>query len=57
MTAAMSDKLRDAAIRRVPLNRFGTMAEVAEGALYLCSDRGSFTTGQVLNIDGGIHLT
>ena len=57
MTRAMPEKLREAAIKRVPLHRFGTMAEVAEGALYLCSDRASFTTGQVLNIDGGIHLT
>jgi len=57
MTRGMPENLRQAAIKRVPLHRFGTMAEVAEGALYLCSDRASFTTGQVLNVDGGIHLT
>jgi 3-oxoacyl-[acyl-carrier protein] reductase len=57
MTAAMTEELRAAAVARVPLQRFGTMAEVAEGALFLCSDRSSYTTGQVLNVDGGIHLT
>jgi 3-oxoacyl-[acyl-carrier protein] reductase len=57
MTRAMPEKLQEATLKRVPLHRFGTMAEVAEGALYLCSDRASFTTGQVLNVDGGIHLT
>jgi 3-oxoacyl-[acyl-carrier protein] reductase len=57
MTAAMSEQARAATVERVPLRRFGTFDEVAEGALFLCSDRSSFTTGQVLNIDGGIHLT
>jgi 3-oxoacyl-[acyl-carrier protein] reductase len=53
----MTEEARVAAVDRVPLQRFGTMSEVAEGALFLCSDRSSFTTGQVLNVDGGIHLT
>jgi 3-oxoacyl-[acyl-carrier protein] reductase len=57
MTRAMSAQAREATIDRVPLRRFGAMAEVAEAALFLCSDRSSFTTGQVLNVDGGIHLT
>jgi 3-oxoacyl-[acyl-carrier protein] reductase len=57
MTAAMTDEMRAAAVKRVPLKRFGTLAEIAEGALFLCSDRASYTTGQVLNVDGGIHLT
>jgi 3-oxoacyl-[acyl-carrier protein] reductase len=57
MTSAMSEQARAATVERVPLRRFGTFAEIAEGALFLCSDRSSFTTGQLLNIDGGIHLT
>jgi 3-oxoacyl-[acyl-carrier protein] reductase len=57
MTRAMSAQAREATVSRVPLRRFGLMAEVAEAALFLCSDRSSFTTGQVLNVDGGIHLS
>ena len=42
---------------RRPLGRaWGTLDEVADGALFLVSDRSSYVTGQVLNIDGGLHL-
>ncbi len=39
-----------------PMRRFGTWAEVGEAAVFLATDRSSFTTGQVLHIDGGAHL-
>jgi NAD(P)-dependent dehydrogenase (short-subunit alcohol dehydrogenase family) len=36
-----------------PIGRLGKPAEVAEAVLWMCSDRASFMTGQVLGIDGG----
>jgi 3-oxoacyl-[acyl-carrier protein] reductase len=42
---------------RIPLGRIGTAEEVAQAALFLASDRSSYTTGQVLHADGGLHLT
>ena len=36
------------------LGRFGKPIEVAEAAMWLCSDRSSFVTGQTLTIDGGM---
>jgi NAD(P)-dependent dehydrogenase (short-subunit alcohol dehydrogenase family) len=36
-----------------PMGRFGTPMEVAEGVLWMCSDRASFMTGQSLGLDGG----
>jgi NAD(P)-dependent dehydrogenase (short-subunit alcohol dehydrogenase family) len=36
-----------------PIGRFGTSAEIAEGVLWMCSDRASFMTGQSLVLDGG----
>ena len=36
-----------------PMRRGGTVEEVAAGALYLCSPASSYTTGEVLVIDGG----
>jgi NAD(P)-dependent dehydrogenase (short-subunit alcohol dehydrogenase family) len=37
----------------IPLNRYGLEAEIAEAVYFLCSDRASYVTGQVLAVDGG----
>ncbi len=36
-----------------PIGRFGTPSDIAELALFLSDDRGSFMTGAVLPVDGG----
>jgi len=41
-------------LKDVPMGRWGTPAEMAEGALFLASDASSFMTGQVLILDGGL---
>lgn len=37
----------------VPLRRFGTPEEIADAAVFLCSDRARFITGACLVVDGG----
>ena len=37
----------------IPMGRWGSVEEIAEGILYLASDRSSFVTGLALVIDGG----
>lgn len=39
-----------------PIRRFGTPQDVANAVLAACSGLLDFTTGQVLNADGGFHL-
>lgn len=37
----------------IPLNRYGEARELAEAVVFLCSEKASFITGQVLAVDGG----
>ena len=37
----------------VPMNRFGTPEEMADAAVFLCSERARFITGSVMVVDGG----
>lgn len=41
---------------KIPLNRWATPEDQAEGVMYLVSDAGSYVTGTVLEIDGGKQL-
>jgi 7-alpha-hydroxysteroid dehydrogenase len=38
-----------------PLRRLGEPEDIAAAALWLCSDAGSFVTGKVIEVDGGIE--
>jgi NAD(P)-dependent dehydrogenase (short-subunit alcohol dehydrogenase family) len=41
----------------IPLNRYGLETELAEAIFFLCSDKASYITGQVLCVDGGFEAT
>jgi meso-butanediol dehydrogenase / (S,S)-butanediol dehydrogenase / diacetyl reductase len=51
--AVHSPAIRAAYHDAIPLNRYGTEAEIAEAITFLLSDRASYITGQVLAADGG----
>ena len=40
----------------IPLGKFGTVEDVANVALFLASDMGSYITGQVISICGGLNI-
>ena len=52
MTA--EDKARIA--KTVPLGRLGRSEDIADACLYLASDRAAYVTGQVLSVNGGLHI-
>jgi len=49
-----SEDRRLAAAERHPLKRIGSPREIAQLAVYLLSDSGSWITGQILHADGGM---
>jgi NAD(P)-dependent dehydrogenase (short-subunit alcohol dehydrogenase family) len=43
-------------IENTPLGRVGTPTDVADAVLFLCSQKASWMTGEVLDLNGGAHL-
>jgi NAD(P)-dependent dehydrogenase (short-subunit alcohol dehydrogenase family) len=41
---------------RIALRRYGAIAEIAESAVFLCSDSAAYITGTILDCDGGSQL-
>lgn len=54
MTAEFSDN--EAVIETIPMKRMGKPEEVAELIAFLASEKSSYITGQVINIDGGMDI-
>jgi len=51
--AVHSPEIRAAYHDAIPLNRYGTEQEIAQTIVFLCSDKASYVTGQVIAADGG----
>ena len=51
--AVHSPEIRAAYHDAIPLNRYGTEREIAQTIVFLCSDKASYVTGQVIAADGG----
>ena len=59
-TSALETVLTDDSIRELmesstPLQRLGQPEDIAAGVVYLCSPAGSYLTGKLLEIDGGLE--
>ncbi|MCY4451710.1 MAG: glucose 1-dehydrogenase [Immundisolibacterales bacterium] len=47
-------EIEDWMVGRTPLGRMGTPREIAEAAVWLCSDAAAFVSGVILPVDGGV---
>ncbi|EGL5368355.1 SDR family oxidoreductase, partial [Salmonella enterica] len=56
MTKDLPEKVVNHMIEKTPLGRMATADDIANGVLFLASEKASFITGQTLKIDGGLVI-
>ena len=57
MTRALSEEQRKSLLAQIPLGRLGTPQDVAAAVAYLASPAGSYVTGAVLHVNGGMYMS
>lgn len=56
MLNARDDETKKRLLARFPIGRFGTSDEVASAVCYFASEESGFTTGSVLDVNGGLFM-
>lgn len=56
MTNILSEKVKEQVRPLIPLQRFGEPEEVAAAVTFLASPAAGYINGQVLAVDGGLHM-
>jgi len=56
MTDVLSQEIKDKLKSLIPLGRLGSDRDVAAAVVFLASDEAAYITGQVLDVNGGLHM-
>ncbi len=56
MTDALPEKAREELVKQIPLGRLGNPEDIAFSVAFLASDQAAYITGQVLGVNGGMHM-
>jgi 3-oxoacyl-[acyl-carrier protein] reductase len=56
MTKVLSDNIRNEIFKNIPLQRMGNVEDISNCVAFLASEDASYITGQVISVDGGMHI-
>ena len=56
MTADLPEEQRDRLLEAIPLARLGQPQDIAKTVAFLISDDAAYITGQVVHVNGGMHM-
>jgi len=56
MTNALSEEQRNAIFARIPMQKLGTVDDIAAAVLFLASKEAGYITGQTLHVNGGMYM-
>jgi 3-oxoacyl-[acyl-carrier protein] reductase len=56
MTDQLSEQEKNEWLKNIPLRRAGKAEDVADISVFLASGLSSYVTGQVISVDGGMHM-
>jgi len=56
MTAALSDERQEELNAQIPLQKTGTVDDVAHAVLFLASSAGNYITGETIHVNGGMYM-
>ena len=56
MMSNFSEADKEALREEIPLSRLGSVEDVANTVAFLCSEKASYITGQVISVNGGIVI-
>jgi 3-oxoacyl-[acyl-carrier protein] reductase len=56
MTDVLSASVKEDLLKQIPVGRFGKPEDIANAVLFLVSEMGSYITGHVLSVNGGMYM-
>jgi 3-oxoacyl-[acyl-carrier protein] reductase len=56
MTDVLPEKVKQELVAQIPMERLGSVDDIANAVLFLASERSNYITGQVLGVNGGMYM-
>jgi 3-oxoacyl-[acyl-carrier protein] reductase len=56
MTQSLGEEQRISLIEQIPLNRLGSVDDIASAVLFLASPAAGYMTGETVHVNGGMYM-